>query len=193
MSNDASDTLTFKMTNKSSVQKKDAKGNTVTIGDVVLGTLDWGSDSYQVRSGPWGKGGLPAGTYTVDWAHLVEGSPLSAAKDFGAGFKFSSPTTLKTSTKLKDKQGKSAKQALTGFFVPIKADFDTKRGDLGIHPDGNVYGTQGCIGLVGDDAAKFWKKVLDTKPSARPKKLEVSGTPDISGEAVTITGDGSKD
>jgi hypothetical protein len=100
---------------------------------------------------------------------------------------------LKTSTKLKDEQGKLEKQRLTGFFVPIKADFDTKRGDLGIHPDGNVYGTQGCIGLVGDDAANFWKKVLKTKRSARPKKLEVSGTPDVTGEALTITGDGSKD
>ena len=142
-----------------------------------------------------GRGGraLPVGTYTVDWAHLVEGSPLSTSADFGPGFKFPLSTTLKTSTKLKDKQGKLAKQPLTGFFVPIKADFETDRGDLGIHPDGNVYGTQGCIGLVGNDAVKFWKKVLDTKASTRPKKLSVSGTPEVSSKALTISGDGSKD
>jgi hypothetical protein len=187
------ESFTFSMKTKASVVKTDDKGNVKTIGDVIQGALIWGSDSYQARSGPWGQGALPPGAYTVDWANLVEGSPLSDDDDFGSGFKFTVTTTLKTSTKIADSEGASAKRSLTGYFIPITADFDTKRGDLGIHPDGNVYGTQGCIGLVDDDAVKFWQKVLNTAYKNRPKKLMVGGTPDVAQGTIPVSGDAGKE
>jgi hypothetical protein len=185
--------FTFSMKTKASVVKTDEKGNTKPIGDVILGDLVWGTNSYQARSGPWGQGALPAGPYTVDWSDIVEGSPLSSDDDFGSGFQFTVATTLKTSTKIVDADGTAAKRTLTGFFVPIQADFDSSRGDLGIHPDGNVYGTQGCIGLVDNDAARFWRKVLDTPRKNRPKKLMVSGAPILAKDPISVSGNAANE
>lgn len=177
-------TLTFKMATKSSVVAKDERGNESHKGEVIIGTLDWGSDSFAARSGPWGKGGLPTGTYTVRWTKLVEGSALS--KGFSKGMTLDKSGTLKTSVKIMNpKDNTEVKRDLTGFFVPIEPDFETKRGGLGIHPDGNVYGTQGCIGLVGDAAEKFWHKVLKTAAKDRPAKLVVSGAV-VDGQKVVI-------
>lgn len=45
-----------------------------------------------------------------------------------------------------------------GFFLPIEPLFSSfpKRTSLGIHPDGNVPGTQGCIGLDPFDSQSFY-------------------------------------
>lgn len=54
----------------------------------------------------------------------------------------------------------------------IIPQFSTSRDGLLIHPDGNVPGTQGCIGLTGEDTSgvedflKDWFKGKDAKPLA---------------------------
>jgi hypothetical protein len=42
-----------------------------------------------------------------------------------------------------------------GYWIKIKPLFKTKRFGLGIHPDGNVPGTLGCIGLQGYHSRLF--------------------------------------
>jgi RHS repeat-associated protein len=43
------------------------------------------------------------------------------------------------------------------WWVPITPQFDTKSTGLGIHPDGNIYGTEGCIGVLCDDTGILWE------------------------------------
>ena len=38
-----------------------------------------------------------------------------------------------------------------GWQVPMEAQFDTDRTGLAIHPDGNIQGTLGCIGIEFDN------------------------------------------
>lgn len=52
-----------------------------------------------------------------------------------------------------------------GFFIPLTPTFETTREGLGIHPDGNVPGTLGCIGIT-SDASSFYDKVAATPTSA---------------------------
>jgi L,D-peptidoglycan transpeptidase YkuD (ErfK/YbiS/YcfS/YnhG family) len=47
---------------------------------------------------------------------------------------------------------------------------------FGIHPDGNLSGTKGCVGLQGADMKKFWDKWMRTNMKARPNSLQVSST-----------------
>jgi len=111
------------------------------------GTLTWGNNSYNAVSGPHGKGALDAGAYTIKVRHVAAG------KNMNSGFR--------------DK--------LTGkaWFIPITPDFVTNRNGFGIHPDGGVAGTLGCIGLTGADAGRFWKNWNATNMSSRGTSLEV--------------------
>lgn len=49
----------------------------------------------------------------------------------------------------------------------------------GIHPDGNVVGTEGCIGLQGSDASEFWNLWTSTPIGDRPTRLKVKGVDEI--------------
>lgn len=60
------------------------------------------------------------------------------------------------------------------WFIPLQARFSTNRHGLGIHPDGNVPGTLGCIGLQGMDASKFWRKWNSMAKALRPTALTVT-------------------
>jgi hypothetical protein len=103
------------------------------------GTLTWPAyGSWSAVSGGWGDP-LPAGLYIVERRRVT-----GYTKFIGKGFK--------------DKSGK-------GFFVPLTPQFKTNRTGLGIHPDGNVPGTQGCIGLK-NDAHKFYEAIASTAPGA---------------------------
>lgn len=98
--------------------------------------LEWSAKGlvWKAVSGPY-RDPLPAGSYKVA---RKEVTPYTSAID--------SP--------YQDASGK-------GFFLPIYPKFSTSRNGLGIHPDGNVDGTEGCIGLVTNPGAS----------KASPKKL----------------------
>jgi hypothetical protein len=109
--------------------------------------LSWDADMYQAVTGPWGLGPLPRGEYTIKVHDVVENSLNPGLID---------PITKKS------------------WFIPIVANFQTKRNSLGIHPDGNVPGTEGCIGLQGADAARFYKKWISVPIGVRPTTLTVT-------------------
>jgi len=106
--------------------------------------LTWGRVRYEARSGPWGKGTLPAGAYEVRVKEAVVNLTASGyVGDDGVG-----------------------------WFIPIVGD-TPGRGGFGIHPDGGVEGTLGCIGLVGEAAAEFWSRWDACPMGDRPTGLEV--------------------
>lgn len=138
-----------------SVVQKAVKPNGKEIGVFARGYLSWGKDVYEAISGPWGKGMLPNGTYDVKTRNVVLNGQDPGYKD---------PIT-----------GDS-------WFIPIELRADAGdtsdcecRGGFGIHPDGNVEGTAGCIGLVGKDAAQFWSKWNKCSLKLRPTILSASG------------------
>jgi hypothetical protein len=101
--------------------------------------LNWpGFGSWTAVSGGWGEP-LPSGIYTVERRKVTGYTKL-----IGKGFK--------------DETGK-------GYFVPLTPHFSTTRTGIGIHPDGNVPGTQGCIGIK-NSASTFYNAIASTSPSA---------------------------
>jgi len=98
-------------------------------------SLTFDGQSYSAVSGPHGRGALPPGDYEIKVREAVEGSSLASPYCAGGAC----------------------------FFIPIEPMFNAKgRTGFGIHPDGNVSGTNGCIGIIADDAKAFldaWKKM----------------------------------
>ncbi len=114
------------------------------------GVLSWtGKGRWDAVSGPHGKGKLPIGTYRVSRREIT---PYSST--IGLGYK--------------DATGK-------GFFIPIYPQFQTDRGKtdgrLGIHPDGNIPGTNGCIGIRSN--AKSFYDAIAASASDSNLTLEV--------------------
>jgi hypothetical protein len=134
------------------------KSNKTTIGIMAAGDLIMDGASYSAISGPWQKGVLPNGTYTVKKFNVV---------NKGLGVSFKSAT------------GKQ-------FFIPLQPPSSIKRSGFGIHQDGNLEGTQGCIGIVGTDADSFWKAWMKLSLKKRPDKLTVSGKTDAGTNTYTI-------
>lgn len=78
--------------------------------------------TVEAKSGPFGKGALPPGQYTVE-----------PAKDLDP----------------KDERNKPYRDKLgNAWFARLVPTFETFRAGFGVHPDGNVPGTEGCIGIV---------------------------------------------
>ena len=105
-------------------------------------TLTWTSknEKWSAVSGPHGLGSLPTGSYDI----LRRKATAYSSK-------------IKRS--FQDETGK-------GFFIPIIPKFDTTRGKegdgrFGIHPDGGVSGTLGCIGIT-KEAASFYEAFAST-------------------------------
>lgn len=98
----------------------------------------------QAVSGPYGKGELPNGIYQVPRSGLM------------------------------NKSGKKGFCDLSGncWFQYIDPQFPTDRTELGIHPDGNVPGTRGCIGLLEPDTIN-WYKAFKSLPIRHVELLEV--------------------
>lgn len=87
-------------------------------------------------SGPYGKGKLPSGQYLI-----------------------TQPVEIKSKAdKYKPYRDK------TGFawWCRIKPSFETDRSGFGIHPDGNIPGTLGCIGIRLDDTREVFYELLDS-------------------------------
>ncbi len=91
---------------------------------------------------------MPTGSYRVKTRHVVASPGLSS----------------------------SYENSLTSnrWFIPIEPQFTTSRDGFGIHPDGNVPGTKGCIGLPASEAGSFWTRWINTAMSARPESLNVT-------------------
>lgn len=115
-------------------------------GQLAEGRLTWpakGLDSKAV-SGPHGNGALPVGKY---------GMPRNKMLDKPAGSPYCDP------------DGKCWMQPAD----PV--DPGNTRTELGIHPDGGVSGTEGCIGLIG--STKAWYDAFYTVPRGTATELEV--------------------
>ncbi|MCP4704584.1 MAG: murein L,D-transpeptidase [candidate division Zixibacteria bacterium] len=85
-------------------------------------------------SGPFGKGKLPAGEYYI-----------------------TEPVEIKSTAKkyepYRDKTG-------FAWWCRIIAQFETERSGFGIHPDGNIPGTLGCIGIRLDNTKEVFEVLL---------------------------------
>lgn len=106
--------------------------------------LTWGDKGrWEAVSGPHPPGELPTGIYKLGRREVTPYSSSIAAS-------------------FRDETGK-------GFFIPIYPTFSTNRGKeggrLGIHPDGGVYGTLGCIGIR-SGAASFYRLLEATGTDA---------------------------
>ena len=109
--------------------------------------ITWGAEHYNAISGGFGLGPLPDGSYEVKTRNVVTGTHLAS------GFE----------------------NTLTGnkWFIPIIPNFAETRSGFGIHPDGNVPGTKGCIGLQASDVGSFWRRRMNTTLSSRPTQVTV--------------------
>lgn len=119
-------------------------------GTRMLGKLKWLADEYEVITGGYGKGAIPDGMYTIEVYRAVEGDKSSMSSGFV------NPLTGR------------------GWFLPLVAKFSTTRHGFGIHPDGNLPGTKGCVGLQGKDVRRFWSKWTKTPMDMRPTSLLVT-------------------
>lgn len=96
-------------------------------------TLTWGDQTWTAVSGPHGNGALPPGMYTIETDRRT-----ALTRELSAGFR--------------------DRQTGLGYFVPLTPDEVIGRTGLGIHPDGNVPGTLGCIGITADSES-FYRRV----------------------------------
>lgn len=119
-------------------------------GTRMLGKLKWLSDEFEVVTGGYGKGAIPDGLYNIEVYKAVEGDKTNMKSGFV------NPITGR------------------GWFLPITPKFSTTRHGFGIHPDGNLPGTKGCVGLQGDDIKKFWDKWVRTPMKSRPTSLLIT-------------------
>jgi len=94
--------------------------NATIKGKESNGTLSIGGKSWPAISGRWGNGYLPEGRYIA----------YGFNEESGDAYTF------------KDENGRKV-----GFYIRLEPQFKTDRTQLLIHPDGNIEGTLGCIGL----------------------------------------------
>src|SRR5258706_10600792 len=106
---------------------------TAKSGSKSTGKLKWAAKGLEsdAISGPYGEGSLPTGTYKALRSKLLDKQPSDSNGAYC------------------DTNNKCWLQALA-------PDFETDRTELGIHPDGNVPGTQGCIGIRAADTKKWY-------------------------------------
>jgi hypothetical protein len=95
--------------------------------------LRWGGESWSAVSGPHGKGRLPAGWYTVE---VDRRTAQMRSGQLGDGY--------------------HDRETGLEWFVPLTPDQSIGRTGLGIHPDGNVPGTLGCVGIT-HNADSFYR------------------------------------
>lgn len=89
--------------------------------------------SYAV-SGPYGNGELPEGLYHIKRSGLMDRSSNEISY---------------------------CDSLQNCWFQYIEPQFSTSRNELGIHPDGNLEGTLGCIGLLDSDT-RLWKEAFES-------------------------------
>lgn len=119
-------------------------------GTRMIGKLKWLNEEYEVVTGGYGKGPIPDGIYNIETKKAVQGDKKSMKSGY------INPLTDR------------------GWFLPLTPTFSTDRHGFGIHPDGNLPGTKGCIGLQGADTKKFWDKWLKTPMASRPTSIIIT-------------------
>ena len=88
-------------------------------------------NSWPAGSGPWGSGQLPPGNYTLP------SPPVPVPPDHR-------------------RRSSYCDYAGNCWWQLITPNFPTNRTGFGIHPDGNVPGTAGCIGATDRDTTSLW-------------------------------------
>ena len=96
--------------------------------DGKLWDLDSG-EGWPAVTGPYGKGPAPVGRYQIHPAVAISTKP-------------------KKNKSFTDSEG-------LAWFAKLEPLFETERTSLGIHPDGGVPGTEGCIGIKGSTKGLF--------------------------------------
>lgn len=123
--------------------------------DIAVGHIYFMQDSgeqifdYEAVSGGWGNGELEVGLYNITSA--IRPAEMYKREDKDAYSLFG-----------------------IGWFASLTPLFQTTRTQLGIHPDGNVPGTLGCIGIpfkTLDDNLRCWNLISGA--------LEVRGLIDV--------------
>jgi len=99
------------------------------------------------------------GDLLLNCGHLGEIKFPSVSGKWGKG---NLPVGSYTAKYFRDETGDAFSLFGVGFFIYIEPKFKTDRSELGIHPDGNVPGTLGCIGLKLKDKpeAEFSKSIF---------------------------------
>lgn len=114
--------------------------------NLAYGTIKWpeyGLSSGAV-SGPYGKKELPEGLYHAKRNGLLDRDGTDAFCD----------------------------SLMNCWFQLLSPQFSTERDQLGIHPEGNKIGTQGCIGLIEADT-KSWYEAFKSIPNGSYTTVEV--------------------
>lgn len=117
--------------------------------------------TYEKIQGLEAKGKIEFGIYQCP---IVSGG-------YGKGF---APKGQYKAISYRKENGESFSKFGIGFFVYIVPKFKSDRTELGIHPDGNVPGTLGCIGikLGSKDEAETWDKMFSK--ATYPLKVIIS-------------------
>lgn len=76
----------------------------------------------------------------------------------------------------------SYKRDYFGWFMPLIPQFKTHRTGLGVHPDGNVPGTLGCIGITERDYLFYALVVFMLESLKKDVIVEV----DIKGDTIEL-------
>ena len=108
---------------------------TLKSGKETQGWLRWPDKGLESRaiSGPHGNGTLPEGLYQAKHLGFMDRSEEEAYCD----------------------------SLNNCWFQYLEPQFSTSRTDLGVHPDGNVEGTAGCIGLLDSDSSE-WREAFES-------------------------------
>jgi len=101
---------------------------------------------WEAVSGPHGKGALPEGLYKIGQAVAID--PVD-----------------QRNRPYRDHAG-------LAWWCPLYPQFETERTGLGIHPDGNIPGTAGCIGIREKDTRELFARLK----KADGERLEVGGS-----------------
>lgn len=96
--------------------------------DEKLHILDSDAGPWPAISGPWGKGAAPKGVYEIAEPQAIKASEENKAYTDPDGF---------------------------AWFAAMTPREPMERKGFGIHPDGNVPGTLGCIGVKGSTRELF--------------------------------------
>ena len=117
--------------------------------------------TYYGNSGPYGKGAFPG------LQNEFRNVDNPESPDLNAVFQIQNGNLAARNEGKYEIAGENE-----GYFLHILTP-GTGRSECGIHPDRNVTGTLGCLGLVEDDDRKFWEAWKNIPEHLRPTELNV--------------------
>lgn len=99
----------------------------------LLINADNPEERYVIRTGPYGEGELPGGVYLLRTAVALD-------------------PKAESSVPFLDSCG-------LAWWAKLEPTFKTERDGFGIHPDGGVLGTEGCVGAVKKDTRSLFESL----------------------------------